>query len=261
MKICKMPDGTPEIYGPVLQGEGKTQGLPVIFVRLFNCNINCKWCDSFYTWYHKGNKSLHDYARPVERKDYLLEMTEQDVADYIKGITSKTGIKNVVFTGGEPLLQQKSIIDVMKKLFWHDVVNDWHFEIETNGTIMPDSDVLAHLNQINCSPKLKSSGVSEGMRNKPLVINTLYNHAVTYKNGNICFKFVIRQQNFDEDIAEVKEWQKQNNIDSKYIYLMPEGIDREQIIETTKLLEEKCPNGYIINTRLHVLLNGNKRAV
>lgn len=49
MKLAKMPDGTPEIYGPVIQGEGKDIGLPTYFVRLAGCNLYCKWCTELET--------------------------------------------------------------------------------------------------------------------------------------------------------------------------------------------------------------------
>src|SRR3954469_11971282 len=33
-----------------LQGEGPTMGLPCVFVRTHICNLQCVWCDAFYTW-------------------------------------------------------------------------------------------------------------------------------------------------------------------------------------------------------------------
>ena len=37
-----------EIFGPVLQGEGRMIGAQTLFVRLGLCDFRCQWCDSLY---------------------------------------------------------------------------------------------------------------------------------------------------------------------------------------------------------------------
>ena len=45
-KIRLSGDG---IFGTI-QGEGKSMGEPVVFLRTHICNLRCTWCDTPYTW-------------------------------------------------------------------------------------------------------------------------------------------------------------------------------------------------------------------
>ena len=259
MKLAKMEDGNPEIYGPVIQGEGSTQGLPVIFVRLSNCNLYCSWCDSWYTWYFKGDKRKHDYEEPVDREDYVLTIDNNDVADYIIDLSTKHDTYNIVFTGGEPILQQKDINSVIETLK-EKTDKEWYFEVETNGTVKPNDEFIKNITQFNCSPKLESSGIAEKHRERPEVIQRLWDIR-DIEDKNVCFKFVVRRQSLQQDVFEIYEWQQKNDIASKAIYLMPEGIEKSQIEETTRMLAELEKNQYNVTTRLHILLYGNQRAI
>ncbi len=96
-----------EIF-PTIQGEGLKSGFPFTIIRLSGCNLRCIYCDTKYAW--------------EDGKDVTLE----DIIKEAKNI----GIKNVLITGGEPLLQVESV-DLMKKLL------DEGFEVslETNGSL------------------------------------------------------------------------------------------------------------------------------
>src|SRR5215469_8996968 len=37
-----------EIFGPVLQGEGRMIGAQTLFVRTGYCDHRCRWCDTLY---------------------------------------------------------------------------------------------------------------------------------------------------------------------------------------------------------------------
>lgn len=255
MKLAKMPDGTVEIYDAV-QGEGFSMGIPMAFVRLSLCNLQCTFCDTSYTWLFTGSKAKHLYSKPVDPKEYQMDMSVEEVADYIDKVAGHH--KRAVFTGGEPTLQQKDIIKVIKILRARS--SDWYFEIETNGSFTMDEELGLLLSQINSSPKLESSGNSKAMRDKPEAINRLLD---LHRQGKpLCFKFVVFMENWEKDMEEIKLWEEKYNVPRELIYLMPEGITRDRITKATEFLNEIGQRqDYRVSTRLQVLVYGDRRAV
>ena len=128
-----------ECFGPTEQGEGKTAGKEVMFLRLAYCNLKCVFCDTPYTWQAKLLKT---------------EVHKMTIEDVITKLQNRKVIKSIVISGGEPLLQQKELISLCK---WLRSTN-WWIEIETNGTILPNKELVNLVNQFNCSPKLSNSG-------------------------------------------------------------------------------------------------------
>ncbi len=94
-----------EIYKSI-QGETSFNGLPFIFIRLAECDLNCSYCDTQYA--KKGGEKY----------------TINAVLKTIK----KLSAKNVCVTGGEPLLQ-KECLKLLDKL----VSQNYIVLLETNG--------------------------------------------------------------------------------------------------------------------------------
>jgi 7-carboxy-7-deazaguanine synthase len=97
-----------EIYKS-LQGESSYAGLPCVFVRTAGCNLRCVWCDSEYTF--KGGRKMS------------LEEVEQEV----RRLSPDGGL--VEITGGEPLLQEAAVVELMQKL----LASGYTVLIETSG--------------------------------------------------------------------------------------------------------------------------------
>ena len=76
-----------------IQGEGPYVGERQIFVRLFGCNLNCKFCDTKL-------ERFDEYTAP-ELLDRILEF--------------RGNYHSISFTGGEPLLQK----DFLKLVWYH----------------------------------------------------------------------------------------------------------------------------------------------
>ena len=69
---------------------------------------------------------------------------------------------NVIFTGGEPLLQQDRLAEVARLL--RSQHSGYEFEVETNGTVLPVADFDEIVTRYNVSPKLANSGMAMGSR-------------------------------------------------------------------------------------------------
>ena len=96
-----------EIFHSV-QGEGFHAGIPHVFVRFGNCNLRCEWCDTDFLTYR-----------------------EMDVDEIVDEVLS-FGCERVIFTGGEPAMQDLGTIG--NKLKKHNI----SLSIETNGTLVVD---------------------------------------------------------------------------------------------------------------------------
>jgi 7-carboxy-7-deazaguanine synthase len=97
-----------EIYKS-LQGESTHAGLPCVFVRLTGCNLRCTWCDSEYT-FQGGRK-----------------MTQEEVRDEVTRLSPNGGL--VEITGGEPMLQERELVPLMRRL----LEDGYQVLLETSG--------------------------------------------------------------------------------------------------------------------------------
>ena len=113
-----------------IQGEGRYVGLPQVFVRLFECNMHCVWCDTPH--------SIGDGKREYQ------EISAEALLAQVDALYD--GAHSVSITGGEPLLQ-----DEFLKGFCHALKKSKKkIYLDTNGTlpaalkkIIKDVDVIA----------------------------------------------------------------------------------------------------------------------
>jgi len=126
-------------------------------------------------------------------------------------------------------------------------------EVETNGTLVPNDELVALIDQINCSPKLEGvfSGESKEIRIVPKAL-----HAIE-KTGKANFKFVINEPSDVTQVIGLKE-----KFGFSEIRLMPECRTPEELHEkglwVKRLAEE---NGMLYCTRLSIEMSGTKRGV
>lgn len=219
-----------------IQGEGTTTGSPAIFVRMALCNLSCGWCDTKFTW---------DWKNYDAEKEITL-FTTDSLIQAIVDVTPKGHKPHVVFTGGEPLLQEDLLAPVWEKLI--EMEYKW-IEVETNGTIYPKNHQLP--DQFNVSPKLENSGNNKKSRYKEDVLWKLN------MKPNTCFKFVICDE---ADLKEVLEIVEKAELDKEKIMLMPEGVSAEEIKKKSKWLADVCmETGFQLCNRLQVAIWDDER--
>lgn len=121
-----------------IQGEGKYAGAMQVFVRFFECNMHCVWCDTPH--------SIGDTTRRYKT------LTLADVYERILNLWS--GCHSVTLTGGEPLLQAEFCRAIAKELREKDIP----IHLETNG-ICPNEleQVIDAIDVISMDLKLPSS--------------------------------------------------------------------------------------------------------
>ena len=215
-----------------IQGEGPNFGKPAIFLRTAQCNLKCTWCDTKYTWDWEN----YDYTKEVK------EMTLEEIKEQLLDLE----IKHLVITGGEPLLQQDDLADLLSFL-----KPDFYVEIETNCTILPNKMLTDLVDQWNVSPKTENSG-------NPL---ELYENDECYyffaNQKNCFFKYVVEDES---DIPEIKKFVTKYNIPENHVQLMTQASTKEEIRAREKSISELAKaNNFLFSPRLHVAMWGAQR--
>ena len=129
-----------------LQGEGIRTGTLNHFVRFAGCNLQCD--------IEPGPLSPGGFACDSEFVSGR-RMTAEEILVELKTLNAKC--PNVIFTGGEPLLQlDRDLVIALK-------AEGYYLAIETNGSKpLPDGvvfDSYEGLNWITCSPKVAEHAV------------------------------------------------------------------------------------------------------
>jgi organic radical activating enzyme len=251
-----------------VQGEGKTTGVPSYFIRLGLCNLTCGFSRAFGNQLLK-DKSLEDGEIFVgdlheqglatwtcdstsqwlwrgEDKDfqYLIDQwKEQGIYDDIK-----SGVIHLIWTGGEPTIKGHQVAINNFLDYWYKQDNNGfkpYNEIETNGTIVIEDELFNNLTQINCSPKLANSGMTEKQRIKSDAVKRIMEH------DNYQFKFVISTE---DDVLELfRDFVEPFNIPLKNVVCMPGLDDQADFHERTQFcLEMAKKYKFVGMTRLHI---------
>ena len=252
-----------------VQGEGKSSGVPSYFVRLGLCNLTCgfsrqfankllkektlengeifvgdlhqegkaTWtCDSTSQWLWRGEG--------MEFQHLIDSWKEQGVYDDILN-----GNIHIIWTGGEPTIKGHQDAIANFTYYWSNISDPQtfqpYYEIETNGTVYIGDRLWNTLSQINCSPKLSNSGMTEKQRIVPDALKRIMEHP------NYQFKFVISTE---EDVKELfRDFVTPFNIPLKNVICMPGLDDQADFHERTQFVLEMAKKYRFTGlTRLHI---------
>ena len=215
-----------------IQGEGTNAGKSAIFLRTAECNLKCTWCDTKYTWDWKN----FDYAKEV--KEISIKEIRRELEQFSN--------RHLVITGGEPLMQQDDLAELLTFL-----KPKFYVEIETNGTILPNNALSILVDQWNVSPKTSNSG-------NPLELCDV-NESYTFfsKQKNCYFKYVIESES---DLIEISTLIEKYGLKKDRVLLMTQASTKEEmnVREKTVFFMSK-KNNLGFSPRMHVIKWGNQR--
>ncbi|HEY4233473.1 MAG TPA: 7-carboxy-7-deazaguanine synthase QueE [Lacipirellulaceae bacterium] len=215
-----------EIYRSV-QGEGLLTGEPSVFVRTSGCNLRCWFCDTPYTsWQPEGGDMSTD--------EIVAQVEEWDC-------------RNVVLTGGEPMLHAE-LIPLCERL--HAIGR--HITVETAGTLY----LPVVCDMMSISPKFANSNPSttehphwsrrhDRERHRPDVVRRLI------AEHDYQLKFVL---DAPTDLDELVNYLDEIPItDPNRVLLMPQGTDQEQLESRAAWLRPFCNSqGFVFCPRKQI---------
>lgn len=245
-----------EIFGPTIQGEGLRCGIVSTFIRLARCNMSCAGYGVEYID-KLGNKKIGCDSYYAVDTSYSSDWVECSSVDIINTIKTLTNNKNtdIVITGGEPLLYwNNSDFQALLEYYYDQNIQ---VTIETNGSI----DIILnkeYQKNIIFSISLKLSDTKESAK-KRINFDTIKKMLFLEKSY---LKFVISKDNIVSQEEEILQIQKNINIDSEKIFLMPMGSSENTIIENaSETISLAIKHSYRYTDRLHIRVWNNKRGV
>jgi 7-carboxy-7-deazaguanine synthase len=215
-----------------LQGEGMLAGVPSFFIRASGCNLRCAWCDTPYaSWAPEGERvAVAELVSRVER----------------------SGLRHVVITGGEPLLQRE-----LGALTAGLAARGVHVTVETAGTLVQSFTCSL----LSLSPKTANSDPDGPWRDRHRRLRGDLGPArrLLELHPEHQVKLVVRGGG---DVAEVLELVAALGVARVRVLLMPEGRTAAEVAARAGEVARLClEHGFRYSPRLHLDIFGDGRGV
>ncbi len=201
-----------EVFDSV-QGEGLYLGEKQIFVRFFDCNLRCSYCDT--------------------KLSRFMEYEPEELFEEIKLYRDR--YHSISFTGGEPLLYA----DFLKKILELTGVHGHRHYLETNGTLFFELEKLIdHIDIIAMDLKFPSS---TGMGNLWQLHRKFLKIAA---KKEVFLKAIICQATNEEDLKEALSIIKEIS-PSSVLVLQPNSYENQGALreKLTKFKELSSQEG------------------
>lgn len=287
------------------QGEAELAGKPTVWLRFFGCNLECNgfgqaeptkpethilpykdfdvstverledlpvWnygCDSSYSWSAKYKKLVHNETveEIVDRLTNLMKSPDNPAGEFIHPITNQD--TQLAFTGGEPMLNQQAMIDIVREFQRRDNCPRT-ITVETNATKPLSADLklfiedeyakgLGYRWHWAMSPKLHTvSGEVDAV-----IPFRIFEYAQVLGSTAV-LKFV--HNGSDAAWAEVTKYQydiyeffKASEQHPPEMWIMPVGAtkDAQELPSVGEISLEAMKRGYNVATRNHCYVFGN----
>lgn len=268
-----------------IQGEGRYQGVPSIFLRTFGCNFTCGGFGM-----PKGEMSAERLAiDPKEYKEYddlpLVTtgcdsyaswdprfkqlspvMTIDAIVDRIMELLphGEWRDEHLVITGGEPLLGWQKVFPAL--LSHPKMANLKEITFETNGTQPLTQEFANYLEDwtwpleypgferevtFSVSPKLSCSGELREVAIKPKIVSDYY------QVGHVYLKFVIATEEDAEEALEVTKLYNEAGFRGSVYFMPVGGVESVYHLNNRNVADLAMKHGIRYSDRLHIPLFGN----
>lgn len=222
-----------ELFGPVLQGEGRMIGTPTLFARLGYCDYRCSWCDTLYA------------VLPEEVQRAATQMSASEIRERLRALDAT--VPWVTLSGGNPAMHDLSeLVELLHG-------DGRKIAVETQGTVF--REWLRACDVVTVSPKPPSSLMSTDFAQ--------LDRFASLANANL--KVVVFD---DTDYAYAREVHLRYPDVPFYMQVgNTVGKDDAQALLAKldwlgqKVLADEAMQSAIVLPQLHVLLYGNRRGV
>ena len=182
-----------EIFSSI-QGEGMLAGYRQIFVRLMECNLDCRYCD---TGFEKsdicrleskpGSGGFINLPQPLS-----LDKISSIIGEWCRQLPGAH--HSVSFTGGEPLLSAEALAG-----WFPEIRKSLPIHLETNGTMhIALQAVKQYVDYISMDMKLPSTaGCTENLWD----LHSLFLRGC--HGSNVSVKVVVGESTSDSEIMQV----------------------------------------------------------
>ena len=284
------------------QGEAELAGTPAVWLRFFGCNLNCNgfgqknptdpstwvlpyetfnvdsvkhvndlpvWsygCDSSYSWSQKYKHLAHDGDAVTIASRLIDANTSEHNPEglFVHPVTGQDVM--LCFTGGEPMLQQKAMIEILRELHRRGNMPKI-ITVETNAT-KPLSEELRSFIAIqfrdmggvrwhwSMSPKLFTVSGEENA----VSLENIREYTLTTSTAILKFVCNGTKENWEELDNYVKNIKLFCRQFTPHIWVMPVGATKDAQEDTGigDLCIEAMNRGFSIATRNHVHVFGNQ---